>query len=57
MGVTDARGNLLADGARPIRSVYPGTSTPFTGGVSVHGRVLKGDGTVAARSAGHAHDV
>ena len=46
--VADARGNGLVGGVEPVRSVYPGTPIPFTGGVAVRGRVLRGDGTVAA---------
>ncbi len=47
-GVTDARGNPLIAAATPIQSFVPGTTIPFTGGVTVTGRVLKGDGSPAA---------
>ena len=43
-GVSDVRTNLLATVTTPIRSVVPGTEVPFTGGVAIRGRALKGDG-------------
>jgi hypothetical protein len=46
-GVADARSNALPGSEVPVRSVYPGTEVPFTGGVAVRGRVIKGDGTPA----------
>ncbi|MBN8246992.1 MAG: carboxypeptidase regulatory-like domain-containing protein, partial [Verrucomicrobia bacterium] len=46
-GVTDVRSNLLATITVPIRSVVPGTEVPFTGGVAIRGRALKGDGAPA----------
>ncbi len=45
--VSDARGNLMPTVTRSIRSVYPGTDVPFTGGVAIRGRALKGDGSPA----------
>ena len=45
--VTDVRGNPLVGGTNPVLCLYPGTSQAFTGGVSVKGRVLRGDGSVA----------
>ncbi len=44
-GVTDVRSNLLVAAPIPIQSLFPGTPIPFTGGVAVTGRVLKGDGS------------
>ncbi|MFO1460689.1 MAG: LamG-like jellyroll fold domain-containing protein [Verrucomicrobiota bacterium] len=46
-GVADVRGNALPTAILPIRSVERGTSVPFTGGVAIRGRALKGDGTPA----------
>lgn len=46
-GISDERGNSLAQLSLPIRSVHPTTGQPFTEGVSVVGRVLKGDGSAA----------
>ena len=46
-GVADARGNVLSAEPRPIRSVEPGTDVPFTEGVAIRGRALKGDGSPA----------
>jgi len=46
--IADARGNRLAGGVMPVRCVYPGLDLPFTGGVAVRGRVLRGDGSPAA---------
>src|SRR5262249_39897618 len=46
-GITDVHSNLLVAPPTPIKSVSPGTQNPFTGGVSVTGRVLKGDGSPA----------
>lgn len=45
--VTDLRGNPLSGGTMAVHSVEPGTEVPFTGGVVVRGRVLKGDGMPA----------
>lgn len=47
-GVTDVRSNLLGTVSVQIQSLTPGTSQPFTGGVAVTGRVLKGDGSTVA---------
>lgn len=47
-GVTDVRSNLLVAAPIPIQSLYPGTPVPFTGGIAVTGRVLKGDGSPVA---------
>jgi hypothetical protein len=47
LGATDARGNAVTGAGLPVRSVYPDSSLPFIGGVSVSGRVLKGDGAPA----------
>jgi len=47
-GVTDIRGNLVATVTTPIRSMTPGTANvPFTGGVAIRGRALKGNGAPA----------
>ncbi|MCW5558854.1 MAG: carboxypeptidase regulatory-like domain-containing protein, partial [Verrucomicrobiae bacterium] len=46
-GVTDVRSNLLATVTTPIRSVEPGVEVPFSGGVAIRGRALKGDGSPA----------
>ncbi|MGA2656274.1 MAG: LamG-like jellyroll fold domain-containing protein [Verrucomicrobiota bacterium] len=46
--VTDARGNALVGGVSPVLCVYPGTTEPFNGGVSINGRALRADGTPAA---------
>jgi len=46
-GVMDVRSNLLAVVTVPIHSVEPGTEVPFTGGVAIRGRALKGDGSPA----------
>lgn len=46
-GVVDGRGNALPVGSRPIRMVERGTEVPFTGGVAIRGRAIKGDGTPA----------
>ncbi|HAV61011.1 MAG TPA: hypothetical protein DCY13_01430, partial [Verrucomicrobiales bacterium] len=48
-GVTDVRGNDLGTVTTPIRSVVPGLpNVPFTGGVAIRGRALKGDASPAA---------
>ncbi|MBI1176201.1 hypothetical protein GC207_02040, partial [bacterium] len=46
-GVSDVHGTSLATATFPIHSVEPGTDTPFTRGVTVTGRALKGDGSPA----------
>ena len=46
-GVTDVRGNALTGGPWAIRSLDPVTQLPFTAGVAVRGRVLRGDGSPA----------
>ncbi|MBK8001598.1 MAG: carboxypeptidase regulatory-like domain-containing protein [Verrucomicrobia bacterium] len=47
-GVTDVRGNVVTAIAVPIRCVEPGSNdVPFTGGVAIRGRALKGDGAPA----------
>jgi hypothetical protein len=47
-GVADARGNVLPTATLPIRSLEPGSANvPFTGGVAIKGRALKGDGSPA----------
>jgi hypothetical protein len=46
-GIVDVRGNALEPLSLPIRSVEPGTDVPFTGGVVIRGRALKGDGSPA----------
>ena len=46
-GVADVRGNALPTATLAIRSVERGTEVPFTGGVAIRGRALKGDGTPA----------
>ncbi|HSH16199.1 MAG TPA: carboxypeptidase-like regulatory domain-containing protein, partial [Verrucomicrobiae bacterium] len=44
-GVTDQRGNLVVGNVQPIVSERPGEpGVPFTDGVTVAGRVLRGDG-------------
>lgn len=44
-GVTDVRGNPLVANPTPIQCYFPGTTNNFTGGVTITGRVLEGDGT------------
>ncbi|HYG24635.1 MAG TPA: Ig-like domain-containing protein [Verrucomicrobiae bacterium] len=46
-GVADVRGNLLPTVTHAIRSVVPGSNVPFTGGVAIRGRAIKGDGSPA----------
>ena len=47
-GVSDVRGNLVDPVTLPIVSIERGTdNVPFTQGVAIKGRVLKGDGTPA----------
>ncbi|MBL9175134.1 MAG: carboxypeptidase regulatory-like domain-containing protein [Verrucomicrobiales bacterium] len=46
-GVADVRGNAFPTATIPIRTVERGTSVPFTAGVAIRGRALKGDGSPA----------
>lgn len=46
-GVTDLRGNSIVGNQMPISSLNPDNGQPFTGGVTLKGRVLRGDGTLA----------
>ncbi len=48
-GVADPRGNPVTDNMRPVVSEAPGRpGVPFTEGVTITGRVLRGDGSPVA---------